>query len=40
MEKLSNLFATLWKVARQAALFMGFSSKNSGVGCYALLQGT
>ena len=39
MEKLSNLFATLWKVAHQAPLFMGFS-KNSGVGCYALLQGT
>ena len=33
------LFATLWTVARQAPLSMGFSSKNAGVGCHALLQG-
>ena len=40
MEKLFNLFATLWNVAHQAPLLMGFSSKTNGVGCYALLQGT
>ena len=34
-----QLFATLWTVACQAPLSMGFSSKNSGVGCHALLQG-
>ena len=33
------LSATLWTVARQAPLSMGFSSKNTGVGCHALLQG-
>ena len=33
------LFATLWTVAQQAPLSMGFSSKNTGVGCHALLQG-
>ena len=31
------LFVTLWTVAYQGPLFMGFS--NTGVGCYALLQG-
>ena len=30
---------TLWTVARQAPLPMGFSSKNTGVGCHALLWG-
>ena len=33
------LFATLWAVACQAPLSTGFSSKNTGVGCRALLQG-
>ena len=34
-----QLFATLWTVARQAPLSMGFSSKNTGVNFHALLQG-
>ena len=34
-----QLIATLWKVACQASLSMQFSSKNTGVGCHALLQG-
>ena len=34
-----QLFATLWTMAHQAPLSMGFSSKNTGVGCYFLLQG-
>ena len=34
-----QLFLTPWTVARQAPLSMGFSSKNTGVGCHALLQG-
>ena len=34
-----QLFVTLWTVARQAPLPMGFSRKNTGVGCCALLQG-
>ena len=35
-----QLFATLWIVACQAPLSMGFfSGKNTGVGCHALLQG-
>ena len=34
-----GFFATLWTVARQAPLPMGFSSKKTGVGCHALLQG-
>ena len=33
------LFATLCTVTRQAPLSVGFSSKNTGVGGYALLQG-
>ena len=33
------LFTTLWAVACQAPLSTGFSSKNTGVGCRALLQG-
>ena len=32
-------FATLWTVARQAPLSMGFSNMNIRVGCLALLQG-
>ena len=31
--------AFLWTVAHQGPLSMGFSSKNTGVGCHALLQG-
>ena len=34
-----RLFATLWIIARQAPLSMGFPCKNTGVGCHALLQG-
>ena len=34
-----QLFATLWTVAYQFPLSMGFSSNNSGVGCHFLLQG-
>ena len=33
------LFATPWTVAPQAPLSMGFSGKNTGVGCHFLLQG-
>ena len=33
-----QLFATPWSVACQASLFMGFSRKNTGVGCHFLLQ--
>ena len=33
-----QLFATLWTVAHQASLSMGFSGKNTGVDCHALLQ--
>ena len=34
-----RLFATLWTVDPQAPPSMGFSSKNTGVCCHALLQG-
>ena len=34
-----RLFATLWTVARQAPLSMGFPRNNTGVGCHFLLQG-
>ena len=34
-----QLFETLWAVARQAPLSMGFSRQDTGVGCHALLQG-
>ena len=34
-----QLFVTLWTVACQPPLSMGFSRKNTGVGCCALLQG-
>ena len=33
-----QLFATLWTVVHHASLSMGFSSKNTGVDCHALLQ--
>ena len=33
------LFMTLWTVNHQAPLSMGLFSKNTGVGCPALLQG-
>ena len=33
-----QLFASPWTVARQLPLSMGFSSKNTGVGCHFLLQ--
>ena len=36
---MSNYFVTPWTVARQAPLSMEFSRKNTGVGCYFLLQG-
>ena len=32
-------YATLWTIACQAPLSMGFSGKNTGVACCALLQG-
>ena len=32
-------FVTLWILARQAPLSVGFSSKDTGVGCHFLLQG-
>ena len=35
-----RLFATPWTVAHQALLSLGFSSKNTGVGCHFLLQET
>ena len=34
-----RLFVTLWIVAHQAPLSMGFFSKNTGVDCHTLLQG-
>ena len=35
-----RLFVTLWTIAHQAPLSLGFSrQKNTGVGCRALLQG-
>ena len=35
-----QLSATLWTVARQAPLSMGFSRQKTGVGCHALLRGS
>ena len=35
-----QFFVTPRSVAHQAPLSMGFSSKNTGVGCHALFQGT
>ena len=34
----AQLFATPWTVAHETPLSMGFSSKNTGVGCHSLLQ--
>ena len=34
-----QLFATSWTIARQAPLSLGSPSKNTAVGCHALLQG-
>ena len=34
-----RLCVTLWTVARQAPLYVGFSRQEYGVGCHALLQG-
>ena len=34
-----QLLAILWTIARQASLSMAFSGKNTGISCYALLQG-
>ena len=34
-----RLFVTLWSIAYQAPLSIGFSSKDTEVGCHALLQG-
>ena len=34
-----QLFGTLWIVAHQASLSMGFSRQNTGVGCHFFLQG-
>ena len=34
-----RFFLTLWTVAHQAPLPMGFSGENTGVHCHALLQG-
>ena len=33
-----QLFVNLWTIAQQAPLSVGFSSKNTGVGCHFLLQ--
>ena len=33
------LFATLWAIVHQASLSVGFSGKNTGVGCIAFFQG-
>ena len=38
--KLARRFVTLWTVAHQAPLSMGFPGKNTGEGCHFLLQGT
>ena len=38
--KLARRFVTLWNVAHQAPLSMGFPGKNTGEGCHFLLQGT
>ena len=35
-----ELFVTPWTVACQALLAMKFSSKNTGIGCHFLLQGS
>ena len=35
-----RLFVTLWTVACQAPLSMGFYGKNTGVGCHSSFRGT
>ena len=35
----AQLFVTLWTVAHQAPLSMGFPIKNTGLGCHAFLSG-
>ena len=35
-----TLFAAPWTVAHKASLSLGFPSKNIGMGCHFLLQGT
>ena len=35
----SRLFVTLWTVAHQAPLSMGFSQQEYWSGCHALIQG-
>ena len=35
-----QIFATLWTVAQQAPLSIGFSGKNTGVGCHCPLLGS
>ena len=37
--KCIRLFVTPWTVACQAPLSMEFTGKNTGIGCYFLLQG-
>ena len=34
-----RLYVTLWTVAHQAPLSMGFSRQDTGMGCHAILQG-
>ena len=36
----SQLFVTLWTIAHQAPLSLGFPSKNTGVGCHFFLKGS
>ena len=38
MLSFDQLFVTPWTVAHQAPLLMGFPGKNTGAGCYFLLQ--
>ena len=35
----AQLFVTLWTIAHQASLSMGFSRQDTGVDCHALPQG-
>ena len=35
----AQILATQWTIALQGPLSMGFSSKNTVMGCHALLQG-
>ena len=37
---MAGLFVTPWTLDRQAPLSLGFSGKNTGVGCHSLLPGT